>query len=308
MDLTLLADPVFLVQNLVDGLSRGALYSVYAMGFTLIFGVLDIINLAHGATFMWCAFAGWLAMAGLGLPLPLGLAVSMIAGGGLSLLLEFIAFRPLRREGSDRLATMISSIGVSLILVSVAEAVFGVQTRRFPNSVLNPKPFYIGGFSGIRVSRAQILIVVASFVLMAAMGYFIRKTRMGKAIRAIAASQKAARLLGINVDSVVIVTFFLAGALSGAAGILVGLLTNNIVPGMGGTIQLRGLAVVILGGMGNIEGAVLGGVILGLIETFSIAYLPGGSDIKDAIVFLILFLILIVKPNGIMGRKSGDRV
>jgi branched-chain amino acid transport system permease protein len=202
---------------------------------------------------------------------------------------------------------MISSIGVSLIMVSVAEAVFGVQTRRFPNTVLDPKPFFIGGFAGVRISRAQILIMAASLILMAAMGYFIRKTRMGKAIRAIAASQKASRLLGINVDAIVVLTFFIAGALSGAAGILVGLLTNNIVPGMGGQIQLRGLAVVILGGMGNIEGAVLGGIILGLIETFTIAYLPGGSDLKDAIVFLILFLILLVKPNGIMGRKSGDR-
>jgi branched-chain amino acid transport system permease protein len=307
MDLSLLADPVFLIQNLVDGLSRGALYSVYAMGFTLIFGVLDIINLAHGATFMWCAFTGWIVLAGFGLPLPLGLALSMVAGGGLSLVLEFVAFRPLRHKGADRLSTMISSIGVSLIMVSVAEAVFGVQTRRFPNTVLDPKPFFIGGFAGVRISRAQILIMAASLILMAAMGYFIRKTRMGKAIRAIAASQKASRLLGINVDAIVVLTFFIAGALSGAAGILVGLLTNNIVPGMGGQIQLRGLAVVILGGMGNIEGAVLGGIILGLIETFTIAYLPGGSDLKDAIVFLILFLILLVKPNGIMGRKSGDR-
>jgi branched-chain amino acid transport system permease protein len=307
MDLTLLADPIFLLQNIVDGLARGALYSVYALGFTLIFGVLDIINLAHGATFMWCAFTGWLVLAAAGLPLPLGILVAMIAGGFLSVLLEFVAFRPLRREGSDRLSTMISSIGVSLILVSVAEAVFGVQTRRFPNSVLDPKPFYIGGFAGIRISRAQILILAASILLMAGLGYFIRKTRMGTAIRAIAASRKAARLLGINVDAVILVTFFLAGALSGAAGILVALLTNNIVPGMGSTIQLRGLAVVILGGMGNIEGAVIGGLILGLVETFAIAYLPGGSDLKDAIVFLILFLILLVKPNGIMGKGKGDR-
>jgi branched-chain amino acid transport system permease protein len=199
---------------------------------------------------------------------------------------------------------MISSIGMSLILVSIAEAVFGVETRRFPNSVLSPKPFHLGG---VRVSPAQILIMVASVVLMGAMGYFIRRTPMGKAIRAIAADQKAARLLGIHVEAVIAITFITAGALAGAAGILVGLLTNNIVPDMGGQIQLRGLAVVILGGMGNMEGAVLGGLILGVIETFTIAYLPGGSDVKDAVVFLILFLILFVRPNGIMGRRSGER-
>ena len=307
MDLSLLSDPVFLLQNLVDGLSRGALYAVYAMGLTLIFGVLDIINLAHASTFMWCAIVGWVVMAGLGLPLPAGLLAAMLTGACLALLLEYVAFRPLRREGSDRLSTMISSIGMSLILVSIAEAVFGVETRRFPSTVLSPRPFHLGGANGVRISPAQILILVASVVLMLAMGYFIRRTRMGKAIRAIAANQTAARLLGIHVEAVIAVTFVTAGALAGAAGILVGLLTNNIVPDMGGQIQLRGLAVVILGGMGNMEGAVLGGLILGVIETFTIAYLPGGSDLKDAVVFLILFLILFVRPNGIMGRKSAER-
>ena len=307
MDLSLLADPVFLAQNLVDGISRGALYAVYALGFTLIFGVLDIINLAHAATFMWCAFAGWLAMAALGLPLPLGLAAAVVAGAAIAVLLELVAFRPLRRAGADRLSSMISSIGASLILVSVAEAVFGSQTRRFPDKVLDPRPLFIGGAGGVRISRAQILILVSSVLLMAALGFFIRRTRMGTAIRAIAASQKASRLLGIDVGGVVIVTFIIAGALAGAAGILVALLTNDIVPGMGGQIELRGLAVVILGGMGNIEGAVLGGFILGLVETFVIAYLPGGSDIKDAIAFLILFFILLVKPDGLLGRKSADR-
>jgi len=304
VDLSLLSDPVFLLQNLVDGLSRGALYAVYAMGLTLIFGVLDIINLAHAATFMWCAITGWVVMAVFGLPLAGGLLIAMLAGACLCLLLEYVAFRPLRREGADRLSAMISSIGMSLILVSIAEAVFGVETRRFPNSVLSPKPFHLGG---VRVSPAQILIIAASVVLMGAMGYFIRRTPMGKAIRAIAADQKAARLLGIHVEAVIAITFITAGALAGAAGILVGLLTNNIVPDMGGQIQLRGLAVVILGGMGNMEGAVLGGLILGVIETFTIAYLPGGSDVKDAVVFLILFLILFVRPNGIMGRRSGER-
>ena len=304
MDLTLFSDPVFLLQNLVDGLSRGDLYAVYAMGLSLIFGVLDIINLAHAATFMWCAITGWVVMAVFGLPLAGGLLIAMLAGACLCLLLEYVAFRPLRREGADRLSAMISSIGMSLILVSIAEAVFGVETRRFPNSVLSPKPFHLGG---VRVSPAQILIMVASVVLMGAMGYFIRRTPMGKAIRAIAADQKAARLLGIHVEAVIATTFITAGALAGAAGILVGLLTNNIVPDMGGQIQLRGLAVVILGGMGNMEGAVLGGLILGVIETFTIAYLPGGSDVKDAVVFLILFLILFVRPNGIMGRRSGER-
>jgi branched-chain amino acid transport system permease protein len=304
VDLSLLADPVFLCQNVVDGVARGALYTVFAMGFTLIFGVLDIINLAHAATFTWCALAGWTVMSLLALPLPLALVASMGAGAAIAFVLELLAFRPLRREGSDRLAPMISSIGASLVMVSVAEAVFGVETRRFPDGALDPRPFFIGGAGGVRVSRAQILIVVAAFILTAALGLLIRRARIGKAIRAVAASPKAARLLGIDVDGVVVVTFLIAGALAGAAGILVGLLTSNIAPGMGAQIELRGLAVVILGGMGNIEGAVLGGLILGVVETFTIAYIPGGSEFKDAVAFLILFLILLVRPNGLLGRAS----
>ena len=307
MDLTLLADPVFLCQNLVDGVARGSLYTVYAMGFTLIFGVLDIINLAHAATFMWCAFAGWMVMSWLGLPLPLGMAAAMAAGALLATALELAAFRPLRNAGADRLSSMISSIGASLILVSVAEAVFGVGTRRFPDGVLDPRPFLLGGRGGVRVGRAQILIVVAALLLSGALSALIRRTPLGKAIRAVAASPRTARLLGIDVDAVVVVTFVTAGALAGAAGILVGLLTNNIAPGMGAQIELRGLAVVILGGMGSIGGAVLGGLILGLVETFTIAYVPGGGEAKDAIAFIILFLILLVRPNGILGRPSADR-
>ncbi len=304
MDLALLANPVFLAQNVVDGVARGALYAVYAMGFTLIFGVLDIINLAHAATFTWCAFVGWLVLSQLGASLPAAFAASVAAGGAIAVLLELLVFRPLRRGGSDRLAPMIGSIGASLVMVSIVEGVFGVDTRRFPDSALDPRPFFLGGAGGLRVSRAQILIVAAAVLLTCALGLFIRRTRMGKAIRAVAADQKAARLLGIDVNAVVIVTFLAAGALAGAAGILVGLATSNIAPGMGSQIELRGLAVVILGGMGNVEGAVLGGLILGLAETFAIAYLPGGSDLKDAVAFFILFLILLVRPNGILGRKT----
>jgi len=307
MDLTLLLDPTYLGQNLVDGMSRGAVYAVFALGFTLIFGILDIVNLAHAATYMVCAFAGWLVLSSLNLPLPVALLVSMAAGALVAVGLEFIAFRPLRKEGAERLSPMISSIGASLILVSLAEAFFGSDTRRFPSTVLDPKPLLMGGVDGIRVSWAQILIVVVSLVLMAALGWFIRRTRMGKAIRAVAANQKASRLLGINVNAVIVTTFAVAGALAGAAGILVGLLTNNIFPGMGAQIELRGLAVVILGGMGNIEGAVLGGLILGVIETFTIAYVPAGADFKDAIAFVILFLILMIRPQGLLGKKEANR-
>jgi len=304
MDLTAFLDPVYLAQNLIDGLSRGAVYAVFALGFTLIFGILDIVNLAHASTYMWCAFVGWMLLS-LGLPLPVAFVAAMAAGALLAVGLEFAAFRPVRKEGADRLSSMISSIGASLILVSVAEAVFGSATKRFP-SVTAP-PLVIGGDDGLRVSGAQILIIVVSLALMAGLGWFIRKARMGKAIRAVAASTKAARLLGIDVNRVIVTTFALAGALAGAAGILIGLLTNNIAPGMGSQIELRGLAVVIVGGMGSIEGAVLGGLILGLIETFTIAYVPSGSDFKDAVAFLLLFVILLFRPQGLFGKAGSVR-
>jgi branched-chain amino acid transport system permease protein len=307
VDASLLTNPVYFLQNLVDGLARGAVYAVFALGFTLIFGVLDIVNLAHAATYMWCAFAGWVVMAVLNMPLVVGLLAAMLFGGLIAVILEFIAFRPLRQEGAERLAPMISSIGVSIIMVSLAEAQFSSQTKKFPSEVLDPKPLYLGGTDGVRVSWAQLLIVVVSIVLMVALGYLIRRTRTGKAIRAVAYSQRAARLLGINVNRVVVVTFFIGGVLAGAAGILVGLLTNNINPNIGADIELRGLAVVILGGLGNIEGAVVGGLCLGLVETISIAYFDRGSDYKDAIAFLILFLILLIRPNGLFGRQEANR-
>ncbi len=280
---------------------------MFALGFTLVFGILDIVNLAHAATYMACAFAGWIVLSLLALPLPVALVVSMGVGTLVAIGLEFVAFRPLRREGADRLAPMISSIGASLILVSLAEAIFGSSTRRFPDHVLDPKPLTLGGSEGIRITWAQVLIIVVSLALMAGLGFFIRRTRWGKAIRAVAANQKAARLLGIDVNAVVVATFAVAGALAGAAGILVGLMTNNISPAMGSQIELRGLAVVILGGMGNIEGAVLGGFLLGLVETFTIAYVPAGADFKDAIAFFILFLVLMVRPYGLLGKGEANR-
>ncbi|HEX2911973.1 MAG TPA: branched-chain amino acid ABC transporter permease [Chloroflexia bacterium] len=307
VDTEILTNSTYFFQNIVDGLSRGAVYAVFALGFTLIFGVLDIVNLAHAATYMWCAFIGWIVMAQMGLPLYIGLPVAMLAGGLIAVGLEFVAFRPLRKEGADRLAPMISSIGASIIMVSVAEAIFTVQTKRFPSGVLDPKPLFIGGNNGVRISWAQLLIIVVSILLMAGLGYLIRRTRTGKAIRAVAYSQKTARLLGINVNRVVVITFFVGGVLAGAAGILIGLLTNNIAPGMGSDVELRGLAVVILGGLGNIEGAVVGGFVLGLVETFTIAYLQKGSDYKDAVAFVILFLILLIRPNGLFGRKEVSR-
>lgn len=307
VDSSLLTNPVYLLQNVVDGLAKGAVYAVFALGFTLIFGVLDIVNLAHAATYMWCAFAGWVIMSVLTLPLWAGLLVAMLFGGLVAVVLEFVAFRPLRKEGAERLAPMISSIGVSIIMVSLAEAQFSAQSKKFPSGVLDPKPLYLGGTDGVRISQGQILIVVVSLVLMVALGYLIRRTKTGKAIRAVAYSQRAARLLGINVNRVVVITFFVGGVLAGAAGILVGLVSNNISPSMGADIELRGLAVVILGGLGNIEGAVVGGLLLGLIETFTIAYFERGSDYKDAIAFLILFLILLIRPNGLFGRQEANR-
>lgn len=307
VDISLLANPIYLAQNLVDGLARGAVYSVFALGFTLIFGVLDILNLAHASTYMWCAFVGWVVMAQLGLPLWVALPAAMIAGGLIAVVLEFVAFRPLRKEGMERLAPLISSIGASIIMVSIAEAAFSVQTKRFPTGALPPAPLYMGGTGGVRISWAQILIVVVSILLMVALGYLVRRTRTGKAMRAVAFSQRTARLLGIDINRIVVLTFWIGGVLAGAAGVLVGLLTNNIAPGIGAQIELRGLAVVILGGLGNIEGAVLGGFLLGLIETFTIAYFQRGGDYKDAVAFVILFLILLVRPNGLLGRGEANR-
>jgi branched-chain amino acid transport system permease protein len=288
---------VFL-QQLVNGLTLGSLYAVLAIGLTLVFGVLNIINMAHGGIFMIGAFVGLFMVTVLDVNIFVAILGAMIVGAILGYLLEFVALRPLRRQKVSHLAPLISTIGVSIFVESVALLVWGPQTRSFP-------PDFIGGlidFGAFKISMVQIIGLGVSVGLMLILNVLIKKTKIGKAIRAVSLNTETAALLGINPTLVISVTVMLASALGAAAGVLVGLSFDAVEPLMGVIIGFKGLAVLILGGLGNITGAMVGGLILGIAEVFSVAY--GASSYRDAVAFGLIILLLFWRPQGLFGSKD----
>ena len=289
-------------QQVVNAIWLGAVYSLFALGYTLVFGVLGVLNLAHPSLYMWGAFIGLVCVNSLHLPIWLALPIAMLFSGLLGILLDWVAFRPLRARNAPHLATLISSIGASIVMINVAQGVFGAQVSRFPFDVFPIKVFSLGPVS---ITLLQLIIFGFSLGLLVFLRWLIMGTRLGQAMRAVAYNPVTAARLGIQVDRVILQTFFIAGALAGAAGVLLGLAFNSISPFMGGPMNLKGLTVIILGGLGNIEGAVLGGFILAFSEVMSVAYLS--SDLRDAVSFVLLFIVLLVRPNGLLGRSTVKR-
>ena len=245
-----------LVQQLVNGLFIGSVYGLFAVGYTLIFGVLDILNLAHAAVFtLGGLVALWLVETG-GLSIWTAFPAAVLCCGVLGLILDRIAFVPLRRRANSNFSGLISSIAMAIIFESAALGLFGARTVRFPAHTVE---VHIWRWEGIFITSLQVEIVGIAILLMFALTQFINRARAGKAIRAVAENDRIARLLGINVDGIIAFTFFTSSALGGAAGILYRLYFNSLSPDMGHSIELKGLAVIILGGMGSIPGAILGG-------------------------------------------------
>ncbi|WP_395824770.1 branched-chain amino acid ABC transporter permease [Collimonas sp.] len=270
-----------LEQQLINALSLGSVYALFALGFTLVFGVLGVINLSHGAIFMLGSYAALLLVEHLALPLWLAMLAAMLASGLLGLAVDYLVLRPLRARNAPHLA----------------QGLFGAENKRFPVGTI-PEQSYNWG--SLHITAVQIGIVVISFVLMLVLLAVMRRTQLGRALRAIAESPKAAYLLGINVEGLFYLTSFAAAALGGAAGVLVGLSFNAITPFMGQPMLHKGIAVIILGGMGDIRGAMIAGLFLGFAEVLTVAYIS--SDFRDAVGFGLLFLILLVKPSGMFGK------
>ena len=289
-------------QQVINALWLGSVYALFALGYTLVFGVLDILNLAHGAVFMWGAFFGLLAVTKLDMPIWAALLVAMLGAGMLGIVLDRVAFRPLRKRNAPQLAAIISSIGASTILVSLAQGAFGAQVSRFPFDTLPAQVFTAGP---VRVTLVQVIVFAVSLVLMAALLLFMRRSRSGKAMRAVAYSGRISSLLGIDVDRIIVTTFFVSSALAGASGVFLGLAFSAISPFMGAPIELKGLAVIILGGLGNVPGAILAGFLLAATEVFGVAYVS--SDFRDAIAFTVLILVLLIRPSGILGTAVERR-
>jgi branched-chain amino acid transport system permease protein len=286
-----------LEQQLVNALSLGCVYALFALGFTLVFGVLGVINLSHGAIFMIGAYAALQVVTRLAFPLWASLASAFVVAGAFGLLIDVLVLKPLRRRNAPHLIPMIATIGLGIFFNSASQGLFGAENLRFPSDLLPDQPLR---FAGVQISVLEVAIIVLSFALMAGLLIVMRKTQLGRALRAIAESPKAAALLGINVEGLFYLTSFTAAALGGVSGVLIALYSNAVFPLMGQPMLHKGIAVIILGGMGDIRGALIGGLFLGFAEVMSVAYI--GSTMRDAVAFGLLFIVLLLRPQGMFGK------
>jgi len=291
-----------IAQQILNGLVVGSVYALFALGFTLIFGVHHILNMAHGAVFMWGAFVGLFAVTWLDLPFPLAFVVAVVLAGLISVALDWVAFRPLRKRGAPEFSAIISSIGAGLVLMNIAQRVSETRVLRYPFGTL---PVEIFMLFGLRVTLIQAVIVVSALVIVSGLLLYLFYTRFGRQIRAVAINERTATLLGVNPDFVYFQTFFISGALAGAAGVLIGIAFNAVHFLMGEPYMLRAFVVIVLGGLGSIMGALVAGLLLGLVQTLTIAYVSSG--LSDAIIFSILFATLLLRPTGFFGTLRKER-
>jgi branched-chain amino acid transport system permease protein len=288
-----------IAQQLLNGLFLGAVYALFAVGYTLVFGVLDILNLAHAAIFTAAAFAAF-SLAVAGWPLPLAFLAAAGLGGVMGILLDRVAFAPLRARNAGTLVPLISSIGVAIIIGAVLRGIYGVDEKHFTTGGLDNAPaIHLGA---VTFTTVELAIFFSAIALMLGLSWVLRASTLGRRIRAVAEDRVAAALLGVDLERTIAATFFIASGLGGAAGVLTGLEYNSVTLDMGAPIELKGLAVIILGGMGSVTGAVVGGFILGAVETLAIAY--GASAWRDAIVFGVMFVLLVARPTGLFGKRA----
>lgn len=286
-----------LSQQLVNGLMLGSTYALIAIGYTLIFGVLHLVHLAHGEVFMVGAFVGLLAVKYTGGGSATAIVAAVLAAALVGVLIEVLAIRPIRRRKGHFLAPMISTIGVGIVLQEVVTRLFGAEQVGFPHR-MEAAAFQVGG---VTVSSVQLVILGVAVVLMVSLHLFVTRTTMGMAMRATAESMLISHTLGIRTDRIILLTFAIASGLGGAAGVLVGMSFNAISPYMGVDMGIKGLAAMLLGGLGNIYGAMLGGLIIGVAEVISVAYLA--SSYRDAFAFVIIIGVLLFRPTGIFGNR-----
>jgi len=290
-----------MLQQLINGVALGATYALIALGYTMVYGIISLINFAHGEIFMVGAFVGLLMVATFKVNFFVAMLIAMLVCMALGVLIEWVAYRPLRK--SSRLSALISAIGVSIFLSSLAQMIFGADAKGFPDSAFTMRRIHIGAAD---ISTLQLLIIGVSACLMLALEFIVRKTRIGKAMRATSEDYNTAALMGINVNMIISFTFALGSALAAAGGVLVGLLFNSVSFNMGLMAGLKAFAAAVLGGIGSIPGAMLGGLLLGITEVFTVA--AGYSSYRDAIAFAILVLVLMVRPTGLLGRKIQKKV
>lgn len=290
------------LQQVINGISLGSIYALIALGYTMVYGIIKLINFAHCDIYMLGAYIGYFCMTVLHLGFIPSILVAMAVCMLLGMLIEKVAYKPLRN--ATRIAVLITAIGVSLFLEYGTMFVVSAKVRTYPEMTgLLAKTFKLGG---VVISMQQIMIVSITVILMIMLQFIVNRTRIGKAMRAVSLDKDAAELMGINVDTTISFTFALGSALAGAAGVMVGVYYNSINPLMGVVPGLKAFIAAVFGGIGIIPGAMIGGYFIGIIEVLVSGY--GNSMYRDAVVFAILIVILIVKPAGLMGKNTREKV
>lgn len=287
------------LQLLLNGLIAGGVYALIALGYTMVYGILKFINFAHGEVFMVGAYITWFIAVKLGVHPILSVIVAIVVCGALGYLIEKIAYKPLR--GRTTLVFLITAIAVSFLLQGIVLAVFGADIKTFSGTITTE----VYSFGNASVTNIQIIIMVTAVIVMILLHLFVTKTKSGKAIRAMTDNVELASTIGINVDKVMSKVFIIGSAIAGLSGALIGM-DQNLTSTMGVPIGIKAFTAAVVGGIGNIYGAFLGGLALGLAENIGVWFLPSGF--KDAIAFIVLIIMLLWKPRGIMGKKRDDEV
>ena len=289
------------ISYLVNGISLGSIYALIALGYTMVYGIAKMLNFAHGDIIMVGGFTVFTAMSTEWCPVWLSVVIGIIVCTLLGVIVEKVAYKPLRN--ASPLAVLITAIGVSYLLQNVALLIFGSASQSFTSVVKNVAPVTIGG---VTISMETIISIVVSVIIMICLTFFINKTKAGKAMLAVSEDKGAAQLMGINVNSTISLTFAIGSALAGVASVLLCSSYPQISPYTGSMPGIKAFVAAVFGGIGSIPGAMIGGILLGVIENLSKAYIS--SQLSDAIVFLVLIVVLIVKPTGIMGKKINEKV
>ncbi len=293
---------VSFLQYLINGISIGAVYAIIALGYTMVYGIAKMLNFAHGDVIMIGAYASYCVTSYLGLPAIVSIVVAVAVCTLLGILIEGLAYKPLR--GTPSLAVLITAIGVSYFLQNAAQLIFGSAPKNFSRIVtMKPLSFFDGGLT---ITGEVLITVVVCVAIMVLLTLFTSKTRMGKAMRAVSEARAAAPLMGINVNQTISLTFAIGSALAAVAGVLLCSTVPTLMPTTGAMPGIRAFTAAVFGGIGSIPGAMLGGILLGIIETFSKAYIS--TQFSDAIVFSVLIIILLVKPAGLLGKQIQEKV
>ncbi len=289
------------IQQLINGLSLGAIYALIALGYTMVYGIIKLINFAHGDIMMVGAFVGYFSLTLFGTNILVAMLAAMLVCAILGVVIEKVAYRPLRN--STRIAALITAIGVSLFLEYATIFALGPAQKIFPDSAFVVRAYDIAGLS---ILNKDVFVFVSAVGLMIILQYIIKWTKTGKAMRAVSLDQEAAVLMGISVDKTISITFAIGSALAAAAGVMYGIYYSTVNPLMGIVPGLKAFVAAVLGGIGIVPGAMVGGFVMGLLETIVSGY--GNSLYRDAVAFGVLILILLIKPTGLFGKDSGEKV